>query len=172
MLIKLERCFNKFSDIIGMIAATLLILMLINVFYDAIMRYLFKSGSIAMQEMEWHLFAIVFLIGIAYTLKEDAHVRVDIVYDHLSTRTRALINIFGAFTLLIPLCWLIITGSFGFVMEAYEFSEISGDPGGLTHRYLIKAVIPGSFVLILISAAGFVLQNINIYRGTGTSGKP
>ena len=65
MLIKLERCFNKFSDIIGMIAATLLILMLINVFYDAIMRYLFKSGSIAMQEIEWHLFAIVFLIGIA-----------------------------------------------------------------------------------------------------------
>ncbi len=172
MLIKLERCFNKFSDIIGRIAATLLILMLINVFYDAIMRYLFKSGHIALQEIEWHLFSIVFLIGIAYTLKEDAHVRVDIIYDHLNTKTRSLINIFGAFILLIPLSWLIITGSLEFVREAYEFKEISGDPGGLTHRYLIKAIIPFSFVLILVSAVGFVLHNINIFLGAGAQDKP
>ncbi|MCD6533772.1 MAG: TRAP transporter small permease subunit [Deltaproteobacteria bacterium] len=164
MLIKLEHYFDKFSNFIGMTAATLLIIMLINVFYDAIVRYVFKSGHIAMQEMEWHLFSIVFLIGIAYTLKEDGHVRVDVIYDRLSPRTQALINIFGAFFLLMPITWLIITGSFDFVMEAYEFNEISGDPGGLTHRYLIKAMIPVSFTFVMISAIGFVLHNINIFR--------
>ena len=165
MLIRLERLFDRFSDALGYLAGFLMVAMLLNVFYDAIMRYCFRSGSIALQEMEWHLFSVIFLIGIAYTLKEDAHVRVDIIYDHFSVRGKALINIIGTFVFLLPICWLIADGSIGFVKEAYEFNEISGDPGGLTHRYLIKAVIPVSFVLVMISAVGFVLRNINVYRG-------
>lgn len=165
MLLKLEGWLNRFSDAIGYLAGFLMVVMLVNVFYDAIMRYFFKSGSIAMQEMEWHLFSVVFLIGIAYTLKEDAHVRVDIIYDHFGNKGKALVNIIGTCVFLLPISWLIANGSIGFVKEAYEFNEISGDPGGLTHRYLIKAAIPISFVLVMVSAIGFILRNINVYRG-------
>ncbi|PLX78615.1 MAG: C4-dicarboxylate ABC transporter permease [Desulfuromonas sp.] len=165
MLLKLERFFDRFSDIMGWIAGVLNLVMLANVFYDAIMRYFFKSGSIALQEMEWHLFAIVFLFGMAFTLKEDGHVRVDILYDQFSPKWKATVNIAGTLIFLIPLAVLIINGSIWFVKEAYEVHEVSGDPGGLTHRWLIKAVIPASFIFLTVSACGFIVRNINIFRG-------
>mgnify|MGYP002332903339 CR=1 FL=1 len=165
MLEKLESFFDRFSDLMGWIAGFLNLLMLVNVFYDSIMRYFFNTGSIALQEMEWHLFSIVFLFGMAYTLKEDGHVRVDILYDGFPPRWKAIVNIAGTLFFLIPLSGLIIEGSYWYVNEAYISNEISGDPGGLGMRWLIKAVIPASFVFLIVSACGFVLHNINIFRG-------
>jgi TRAP-type mannitol/chloroaromatic compound transport system permease small subunit len=165
MLLKLEKKFDSFSNVMGWIAGFLNLVMLVNVFYDSIMRYFFRTGSIAMQELEWHLFAIVFLFGMAYCLKEDGHVRVDILYDHFPPRWKAIVNIAGTLLFLIPLSVLIIEGSVWYVHEAYTINEISGDPGGLTHRWLIKAVIPASFIFLIVSAIGFILRNINIFRG-------
>lgn len=165
MLLKLERLFDRFSDLMGWIAGALNLVMLVNVFYDAIMRYFFRSGSIALQEMEWHIFSIVFLFGMAYALKEDGHVRVDVLYDQFSPRWKATVNIGGTLLFLIPLAMLIINGSTWYVKEAYEMNEVSGDPGGLGARWLIKAVIPASFTFLIVSATGFIIRNINIFRG-------
>jgi TRAP-type mannitol/chloroaromatic compound transport system permease small subunit len=165
MLLKLERFFDRFSDLMGWIAGFLNLVMLVNVFYDSIMRYFFRSGSIALQEMEWHIFAVVFLFGMAFTLKEDGHVRVDILYDQFSPRWKAVVNIAGTLFFLIPLAILIVNGSYWFVMEAYEVNEVSGDPGGLTHRWLIKSVIPMSFVFLIVSACGFIVRNLRIFIG-------
>jgi len=165
MLDRIERTINRFSDVLGWIAGALTFVMLVNVFYDAIMRYFFRSGSIALQEMEWHIFSVVFLFGISYALKEDGHVRVDILYDRFDPKWKAIVNIGGTLLFLIPLAVLIANGSTWYVHEAYTQGEISGDPGGLTHRYLIKAVIPLSFCFLIISAAGFVVRNIRVYRG-------
>jgi TRAP-type mannitol/chloroaromatic compound transport system permease small subunit len=165
MLLKLERLFDRFSDLMGWISGGLCLVMLVNVFYDAIMRYFFRTGSIALQELEWHLFAIVFLFGMAYTLKEDGHVRVDIFYEKFSPRWKAVVNIAGTLFFLMPLAFLIIKGSVWYVKEAYQMHEISGDPGGLHYRWLIKAVIPTSFVFLIVSACGFIIHNINVFRG-------
>jgi TRAP-type mannitol/chloroaromatic compound transport system permease small subunit len=165
MLLRLETFFDRFSDVMGWIAGVLNLLMLVNVFYDAIMRYFFSSGSIALQEMEWHLFAMVFLFGIAYGLKEDGHVRVDVLYDRFSPRKKAIVNIAGTVLFLLPLSVLIIEGSVWYVQEAYSSGEISGDPGGLRYRWLIKLVIPASFVFLVVSATGFIIHNINVFRG-------
>lgn len=165
MLLKLEILFDRFSDAMGWIAGVLNLLMLINVFYDAIMRYFFSTGSIALQETEWHLFAMVFLFGIAYALKEDGHVRVDVLYDRFSARKKAIVNIAGTVLFLLPLSVLIIEGSVWYVQEAYSSGEISGDPGGLPYRWLIKLVIPASFVFLVVSAVGFIIHNTNIILG-------
>jgi TRAP-type mannitol/chloroaromatic compound transport system permease small subunit len=165
MLLKLEKFFDRFSNLMGWIAGFLNLVMLVNVFYDSILRYFFNSGSIAMQEMEWHLFSIVFLFGMAFALKEDGHVRVDILYDRFSPRWKAIVNIGGTLLFLIPLSILIAEGSYWYVHEAYTSHEISGDPGGLGMRWLIKSVIPASFVFLIVSAIGFVLHNISIFRG-------
>ena len=165
MLLKLEHFFDRFSDLMGWVAGVLNLVMLLNVFYDAIARYFFNTGSIALQEMEWHLFSMVFLFGIAYALKEDGHVRVDVLYDRFSPRWKAIINIGGMFLLLLPLSLLVIEGSFWYVHEAFTSGEISGDPGGLTHRWLIKLVIPLSFGFLVVSAIGFLLHNVNVFRG-------
>ncbi len=165
MLLKLERGFEKFANVIGGITAIVIVLMILNVFYDVVMRYLFKTGNIAMQEMEWHLFSIVILLGVSYTLKEDGHVRVDLIYDRLSEKKKAMINMIGVITFIFPISLLIVFGSLDFVHEAYAFNEISGDPGGLTHRWLIKAMIPLSFALLIITSIGYFIKNLNIYLG-------
>ena len=165
MLLRLEQVFDRFSDVMGWIAGALNLLMLINVFYDAIMRYFFSTGSIALQEMEWHLFSIVFLFGIAYGLKEEGHVRVDVLYDRFSPRWKAIVNIGGTVLFLLPLRVLVIEGSVWYVHEAYSSGEVSGDPGGLPYRWLIKLVIPASFVFLVVSATGYILRNVRILRG-------
>jgi TRAP-type mannitol/chloroaromatic compound transport system permease small subunit len=164
MLLKIEKFFDKFSTVVGYCCGILMVAMLLNVFYDAIMRYLFNTNSIALQEMEWHIFSVVFLFGISYCLQEDGHVRVDVIYDRLGHRAGAIINIVGTLLFILPFCWLIIGGSFDFVREAYDMQEISGDPGGLTHRYLIKSAIPVSFMFLIFSACGFLVKNINQLR--------
>ena len=156
---KIIKTLDKLMDLIGGIAAIAMILMLLNVFYDVLMRYFFKNSSIGMQEMEWHLFAVVFLFGMAYALKEDGHVRVDMFYERMSPKRQALINMIGAFIFIVPFALIIINSSYAFALDAYELGEISGDPGGLTDRWIVKGAIATSFVFLLISTISFVLKN-------------
>jgi TRAP-type mannitol/chloroaromatic compound transport system permease small subunit len=161
---KLESIINRFSDTLGKISATLLILLLINVFYDVIMRYLFNDVSIGMQELEWHLYAAIFMLGIPYTLYKEGHVRVDIIFESLSLRKQAWIDLLGTIFLLIPFSVLVTTYGIDFAMESYSLGETSGDPGGLPYRWLIKSLIPFAFISIAISGVGLALKSINTLR--------
>lgn len=165
MLLKLERGFDKFANFIGTITAIAMVLMILNVFYDVIMRYFFKSGSIAMQEMEWHLFSVIILVGIAYTLKEDGHVRVDLVYDKLTPRKKAMINMIGSIVFILPIAILVGLSSIDNAVEAFHSMEQSGDPGGLPYRWIVKSLIPLSFFLLIITTIGFFIKNLNVYKG-------
>lgn len=164
MLVKIESIFNSVIDIVGRITSILLFLMILNVFYDVIMRYFFRNSSVGMQEMEWHLFAIIILFGVSVALKDEGHVRVDFLYEKYSVRKKAVINILGTILFLLPLALLIASGSIEYVMDSYRINEISEDPGGLTHRWIIKSMIPFSFVFLIFSAVGYVVKNINSYR--------
>jgi len=155
------KLFNK---IVGNFTASILLLMIVNVFLDVILRYFFNTGSIALQEMEWHLFSIMFLFGISYALTDEAHVRVDFLYDNFTSKTKAYVNIYGTFIFLIPFTILIASGSYEFVTDSYSYSEISEDPGGLPYRWLIKAMIPLSFLSLLIAAYFYIQKNINILK--------
>lgn len=163
MLLKLERGFDKFADIIGSITAFTIVLMILNVTYDVIARYFFKTGSVAMQEMEWHLFSVVILLGIAYTLKEDGHVRVDLLYDRCSPQRKALINMVGVVLFILPISLLVGLSSIANVQEAFLSNEMSGDPGGLPYRWIVKALIPLSFLLLIITSVGYFIKNLNLY---------
>ncbi|MDD3007397.1 MAG: TRAP transporter small permease subunit [Arcobacter sp.] len=165
MLLKLERGFDKFADMIGYTTAFIMVLMILNVTYDVIMRYFFNTGSIAMQEMEWHLFSVIILLGISYTLKEDGHVRVDLIYDRLTNKKKAKINMVGVVLFIIPVALLIAVESIPFVVESFNSNEQSGDPGGLPYRWLVKSLIPLSFFLLIITSIGFFIKNLNVYKG-------
>lgn len=164
-LLRLEQTINAFSDWLGRISAVLFVLMLFNVFYDVITRYLFNDVSIGMQEMEWHLFAAMFMLGVPFTLKAGGHVRVDLIYEGLSLRKKAWIDLFGTLTLLFPFCLLVAWYGVDFARESFELGEASGDPGGLPHRWIIKAVIPFAFFCTFISGVGLMLRAINTLTG-------
>lgn len=160
-LIYIERIFNRFSDVLGWLSSILFIVLVVNVVYDVVMRYAFNDVSIAFQEMEWHLFATVFLLGIPYTIKAGGHVRVDLFYERLSMKAQAVIDLLGTLFLLVPFCVLVIYFGIDFTKESYALGETSGDPGGLPYRWIIKAMIPLSFTFMLISSIGLIIHCLN-----------
>jgi TRAP-type mannitol/chloroaromatic compound transport system permease small subunit len=131
-------------DIFGQLSAYALVLLMTVTALDVFMRYFLNQGSVAFQELEWHLFSAVFLLGSAYTLRCDQHVRVDIFFKSrfCSQRTRKLIDLLGAFFFLLPFCGVIVWSSGAFVFDAFHYAETSPDPGGLTHRWIVKSLIP------------------------------
>ncbi|HSG60680.1 MAG TPA: TRAP transporter small permease subunit [Pseudomonadales bacterium] len=165
MLLKLENAIHFISDWLGKLSAWLLIALLLNVFYDVIMRYLFNDVSIGMQEMEWHLYSAMFLFGISYCIRSDGNVRVDVFYERWQPTTRAWVNIFGCLVLLLPFTLLVVKFGWTFTVESYQLGEQSGDPGGLPYRWIIKGAIPLSFSFMCLSGVGMLLHNINILRG-------
>ncbi len=168
MLVKIERAFMRLNRFTGKILAVLLLLMVINVFYDVVMRYFLHNSSVAMQEMEWHLFSVMFLFGISVALLDEGHVRVDFLYDRFSIRRKAIINIVGTVMFLVPLALLVLFGSLDYVVDSYQIQEISEDPGGLPYRWLIKAMIPLSFGYLIFCSLGYTIKQINLLRTTGT----
>ncbi len=134
--------------------------MIVNVFFDVVLRYFFSTTFIWLQEMEWHLFAIMFLFGISYAINEESHVRVDFLYDRHTTKTKAYINIFCTISFLIPFALFVAFDSYTFVYDAFDYSEISEDPGGLTHRWIIKFMIPLSFAFIFAMSLLYIKTNI------------
>lgn len=155
---------EKLLKLIGNISALIMLFMMVVVLGNVIARYFFNTGSIAFQEIEWHLFAVMFLLGLSYALQEESHVRVDFLYEKFSKKRKALINIIGTIVFLIPFSILIIYTSYEFVLDSYNIAEISEDPGGLTHRWIIKFMIPLSFLMLIISSFGYILKNIKIMK--------
>ena len=162
---KISQFIDAINEKIGLGVSWLTSLMVLTVVYDVIMRYGFKKGNIAVQEMEWHLFAVIFLIGAAYSLKKDAHVRVDIIYTSLSTKKKAWIDMLGTFIFLVPFSIIIIYSSRGFIESSWALSEVSPDPGGLPARYTLKAMIPLGFVLILLQGISQAIKNLLVIVG-------
>jgi TRAP-type mannitol/chloroaromatic compound transport system permease small subunit len=158
------RRYISFSEKIisgsGKLISWLTALLVLIVCYDVFSRYLLNSSSVAVQELEWHIFSIIFLLGSAYTLKTDNHVRVDVFYSKLSEKGKAWVNLFGTIIYLIPFCLLLIFASKNFVIHSFNIAETSPDPGGLPARFLLKSIIPISFILLLMQSLALMCRSI------------
>jgi len=152
---------NKVIDFAGVISAILMVFLASLIFYDTTMRYIFSAGSIAMQELEWHIFDIVFLLGISYALKEDSHVRVDIFFERYSDNTKASLEIISMLFLVIPFSVMIAIGGFEMTMQSCIQQEISSDPGGLAYRFIIKFMIVVAFILVIIQAINQIIKSLD-----------
>ena len=137
-----------------------LILVLVIVI-DVTLRYLFNSTSAASFELEWHLFALIFLVGASYTLQEDKHVRVDVFYHRFSERKKAWVNIIGTLFLLLPFCAIAFWESLSFVESSFSVRETSPDPGGLPARYIIKSAIPVGFLLLGLQGISVLMKSLS-----------
>jgi len=143
---------------IGFLTAVLAIVLALLIGYDAMMRYLFSAGSIALQEVEWHIFDIIFLFGLSYALKHDKHVRVDIFFASYSSQTKAMVQIFSMLFLLIPFALHFLHGSYDMMVQSFVQDEVSSDPGGLGYRFLIKGVLFIAFLLLVLQAISEIIK--------------
>ena len=157
---RLSHWFDTLNLWVGRGVAWATALVVLVVFIDVVMRYVFNTSFVFTQEFEWHLFAFIFLMGAGYTLLKDGHVRVDIIYQRLSPKSKAWIDFIGVLFFLIPGCVLIIVTSSGFVASSWAVMEGSPDPGGIPYRFLLKACIPVGFVLVLLQGISLGIKSL------------
>jgi TRAP-type mannitol/chloroaromatic compound transport system permease small subunit len=139
--------------------------MVLVVTMDVILRYVFNMSSVFTQELEWHIFGFLFLIGAGYTLLHDDHVRVDIFYQRLTPKNQAWINLLGTLFFLLPGCYLVIKTSLPFVANSWAVYEGSPDPGGIPARYILKAAIPFGFSLVALQGISLGLKSLLTIMG-------
>jgi len=138
-------------DLIGRIASWLTLVLALVMGANVLLRYGFSLGWIWAQELEWHLMVPIVLIGMSYALRHGEHVRVDVLFAHMTPRTQHFID-FVSSLLSMVFCVLVIWLSLPYVAQAWSVNEGSPNPGGLDHRYIVKALIPIGFALLFLQS--------------------
>lgn len=150
----IDRVIVGFAAVFNWIWVVLVLLIVVNV----TLRYVLGTNFIAMEEMQWHLYAVGFMMGLGYALDNDGHVRVDVVAERFSPRLRAWIEFAGLLLIVFPLVYIIVSYAWPFVTRSHAMNEVSAAPGGLTHRWLIKSVIIVAFLYLGLAALSRFLR--------------
>lgn len=148
----LSRALDAVVNFIGRAVSWLWVVLIGIILVNVILRYVFNEGLILFEELQWHVYAIGFMIGLSFAVVADRHVRIDVFAEHLSNRGRAWIEFLGLLFFLLPVSTLIAIEAIPFVRRAWDMNEVSIAPGGLSHRWALKAVIVVAFALIAIAA--------------------
>ncbi len=138
-------------DVVGRTVAWTSLVLVAVMAFNVLLRYLFRTGSVAMQEVEWHLMSPLVLIGMSYSLLRDGHLRVDVLFLRFSESAKAAIDLVSA-VLAAIISVIVIFLSWKYVVQSWTIGEGSPDPGGLSHRYLLKAFIPVGFALLFVQS--------------------
>jgi len=165
VLRRIANIIDSINEWIGNVVAWVTAGLVAVVFVDVVMRYAFNTSFVFTQELEWHLFGFIFLIGAGYTLSKDGHVRVDIIYQRLGPKAKAWINLIGGFLFLFPGCLMVVITGWKFAYNAFVILEGSPDPGGIPFRFIIKGTIPVGFALITLQGISMVIHSFFQIKG-------
>lgn len=150
----IEKIVDGIGSVINWIWVVLMLVIVVNV----IMRYAIATNYVWVEEMQWHMYAVGFMLGIGLAINRDTHVRVDIAAQSMRRRTRAAIELAGILFLMLPLFILIIVYAVPFVQNSWLRNEISSAPGGLAHRWAIKSILVIAFAYMALAAVGRLLR--------------
>ena len=159
------RWIDWINEKVGFAISWLTALLVLVVCFNVFTRRILDTTPVSMQELEWHLFALIFLFGAAFTLKHDRHVRVDLVYARLGPKGKAWVNLLGSLLFLVPFCGFVIWASVDFVRFSFMDGEGSPNPGGLPGRYVLKACIPMAFALLLLQGLSLAGRSLLVILG-------
>lgn len=164
---KIAEFIDTLNNGIGKAVSWLSLVLVLIIIADVCMRYAFSVTSSASFELEWHLFAAIFLLSAGWTLQHDKHVRVDVFYQNFSAEKKAWVNLTGTLLLLLPLCVVGVVEGFQFTKNAYLMGETSPDPGGLPGRFIIKSTIPLGFLLLGLQGISMIINNFYVLIQNG-----
>ena len=163
-LIGLSRAIDWLNDRLGKVADWCVLAACLISAGNAMLRYAFDLSSNAWLELQWYLFAVMVMLGASYTLRMNEHVRVDIVYTHLSERGKEWLDLLGTALFLVPSMLVIAYYSWPFAMQSFETREVSGNAGGLI-RYPVKFILPLGFLLVALQGISEVIKRAASLRG-------
>lgn len=147
-----SRALDPWLERLGRCASWLWLLLLIVIVANVVLRYAFGQGRVEFEEIQWHLYATGFLLGLSYAFKDDAHIRVDLMHERFGPTLRAWIELYGILLLLLPFIAVVLVFSIPFVAASHRLGEVSPSPGGLPYRWAVKAVLPLGFGFLLLAA--------------------
>jgi TRAP-type mannitol/chloroaromatic compound transport system permease small subunit len=154
---------DGFVERIGQMISWFYVVLIGIIIIQVVLRYIFKSGMIILEELQWHLYGACIMIAMSYTLVHRGHIRLDLLSHRFSPRTREFVDIFGTIFLLLPFLIAVFYHSLSFVADSWHVNERSVAPMGLPARYLIKSFIPiGSFLLGLAAVSRLIQAWHNI----------
>ncbi|SBS31024.1 2,3-diketo-L-gulonate TRAP transporter small permease protein YiaM [Marinomonas aquimarina] len=162
MLNKIICGAESISAVVGKCVAWLTLVMMLLTCLIVVLRYGLGIGSIALQESVLYMHAMVFMLGAAYTFKDDEHVRVDVLYRDFSPRKKAWVNILGGLFFLLPFCAYTAYMSIDYVAASWRVLETSQEPGGLPFVYLLKTLIPIMMALLIIQGIADILKSLGV----------
>lgn len=154
------RKIDMVNEYVGRGVSWATLLLVLVTFTDVVMRYFFNTSYVFTQELEWHVFAFIFLMGAGYTLKIDGHVRVEVFYGRLGPRGKAWVNLIGVLFFLIPSSALFVKTGIPFMVKSFQVMEGSPDPGGIPFRFLLKGCIPVGYALILLQGISLGINSL------------
>ncbi len=163
-LLRASRMIDALNERVGHAVYWLILFSVVVSAGNATIRYIFDTSSNSWLELQWYLFSAVFLLGAGYTLLHNEHVRIDVVFGHLTPRTRAWIDLFGGIFFLLPMAIVIMTLSWPMFVESFVRHEISADAGGLL-RWPAKALIPAGFLLLSLQGISEIIKRIAFLLG-------
>jgi TRAP-type mannitol/chloroaromatic compound transport system permease small subunit len=163
-LLKFSRLVDWISEWIGKLVIWLVLAAVLISAGNAIMRKAFNISSNAYLEVQWYLYAMVFMLGAAYVFLHNGHVRIDFISGRLSKRTNAIIDAIGIVVFLIPLCVILIDLSWPYFMRAYVSGEMSENAGGLI-RWPVLGLIPLGFATLLLQALSELIKRVAFLVG-------
>lgn len=149
---RISRVLDGFVRGIGNIVSWVWVLLVAVIVLNVTMRYVFGEGRIEFEELQWHLYAIGFLVGLSYCIENDSHIRIDVFHERFSLRTKAWVEFFGILIFLIPYAFIVLIYAPPFIEYSFRTGEVSSAPGGLPYRWLIKSCMFLAFALIFIAA--------------------
>lgn len=160
----MARAIDAASERIGKAVSWLVLIAVLISTANALVRYAFNYSSNAFLEMQWYLFAAVFLLGASWTLKRNEHIRIDVVVGRFSPRVHAWIDIFGGLFFLLPLTLVVLYTSVPFALEAIQSSEMSSNAGGLI-VWPAKLLIPLGFGLLALQGLAEIVKRVAFLKG-------
>ncbi len=164
-MFSLYQVISKFTERLGLATRYLSLFLVISTALVVVLRYVFNYSSIALQETMTYLHVSLFMLGAAYTLKHDGHVRVDVFYQHMSAARKCWVNILGTVFLLFPTCLFVLIICFPYVSSSWAINEHSIESSGLPWLFLLKSLLLVQPVLLMIQGLAEILLNILMLKG-------
>lgn len=155
---------NKFVEKTGELFAWVNVILIGVILASVFMRYGMNRAMVTLEELTWYLYAVGIMFGLSYGVVKNSHIRVDILSMHFSRKAVYIIEILGISFLLLPFVWTIFHHSIDWVWQSFSIGESSSSPQGLSHRWIIKLVIPLSFLLLMLAAIARLIQSWVLLR--------
>jgi TRAP-type mannitol/chloroaromatic compound transport system permease small subunit len=164
LLSKIAQWINQLNYRMGQMISWLTLILVALVIIVVLSRYLLGIGSIAIQESVAYVHAVIFMLGLAFTLQRGGHVRVDIFYRDFSARRKAIVDLIGTVIFLLPFCGLILFGSWDYVMASWSIKESSSETGGIAAVYLLKTLMLFMPITLALQGLAQIIDSVLVLK--------